>query len=108
MKYLLAEIDHKVDIPAERTQLKTMLMDSRSGRSKWNNPNRVGQEELYQALEKVLLDLRAYTVSLLVYALQLSCMLLFSLTVSHSWSKLARRMFLIIMMVTATFACIHS
>lgn len=63
MKYLLAEIDQKVDQTAQQTRLKTMLMDTRSGRGKWNNPCRVGQEELYPALEKVLLDLRAYTVN---------------------------------------------
>ena len=69
MKYLLAEVDQKIDTASKRTSLKTMLIDSRSGRSKWNNPNRVGQEELYQALEKVLLDLRAYTVILAVLEL---------------------------------------
>ena len=62
MKYLLAEVDQKIETASERTVLKTMLMDSRSGRSKWSNLNRVGQEELYPALEKVLIDLRAYTV----------------------------------------------
>ncbi len=62
MKYLLAEVDQKIESSPSRTLLKTMLLDSRAGRSKWGNSSRVGQEELYPALEKVLLDLRAYTV----------------------------------------------
>jgi hypothetical protein len=97
MNYLLAEVDQKIETASERTVLKTMLLDSRSGRAKWSNLNRVGQEELYPALEKVLMDLRAYTVKftyVLVYN-NFTC----SPIVSHFWSKLAKRMFLTITMV---------
>jgi hypothetical protein len=37
-------------------------MESKPGKSKWSNSSRIGQDELYQGLEKVLLDLKAYTV----------------------------------------------
>lgn len=63
MKYLLGEIDQKCQDTAEKTRFKSILLDSKPGRSKWNNPNRIGQDELYQGLEKVLLDLKSYTVN---------------------------------------------
>lgn len=63
LKYLLAEIDsnptHSVK---DKARARTMLMESRSGRSKWTNSSRIGQDELYQGLEKVIIDLKAYTV----------------------------------------------
>jgi len=63
MKYLLGEIDQKCPDPSQQSLFKSILLDSKPGRSKWNNPNRIGQDELYQGLEKVLLDLKCYTVT---------------------------------------------
>lgn len=62
MKYLLGEIDQKCIDPSQKSLFKSILLDSKPGRSKWSNPNRAGQDELYQGLEKVLLDLKSYTV----------------------------------------------
>ena len=62
MKYLLGEIDQKCDSNSEKTRFKSLLLDSKPGKSKWSNPNKIGQDELYQGLEKVLLDLKSYTV----------------------------------------------
>ena len=36
-------------------------MDVRKNRSKWTSDERIGQEELYEACEKVVLELRNYT-----------------------------------------------
>ena len=63
MKYLLSEIDQKCQESSYKNRCKSMILDSKPGKSKWNNPNRLGQDELYQGLEKVLLDLKSYTVS---------------------------------------------
>ena len=62
MKYLLSEIDQKCSSNTDKTRFKSLLLDSKPGRSKWSNPNRIGQDELYQGLEKVLIDLKSYTV----------------------------------------------
>lgn len=62
MKYLLSEIDQKCQDISDKTRFKSILLDSKPGRTKWINPSRVGQDELYQGLEKVLLDLKSYTV----------------------------------------------
>ena len=62
MKYLLGDIDQKCQDTKEKTHFKSILLDSKPGRTKWNNPNRVGQDELYQGLEKVIIDLKSYTV----------------------------------------------
>lgn len=63
MKYLLGDIDQKCPEPSQQAKFKSILLDSKPGRSKWSNPNRIGQDELYQGLEKVLLDLKSYTVT---------------------------------------------
>jgi hypothetical protein len=63
MKYLLGEIDQKFSYdPSQQSFLKNILLDSKQGKYKWSNPNRLGQDELYQGLDKVLLDLKSYTV----------------------------------------------
>lgn len=62
MKYLLGEIDQKCQESSQKNRFKSMLLDSKPGKSKWSNPNRLGQDELYQGLEKVLVDLKSYTV----------------------------------------------
>lgn len=42
-------------------ELQNLLSDFKPHRSKWANDDRVGQEELYEACEKVLTDLKNYT-----------------------------------------------
>lgn len=42
-------------------QHKALLLDAKPHRSKWYDPNRPGQGELYEALEKVLQDLKSFT-----------------------------------------------
>ena len=37
------------------------MSEVRKNRSKWNNEEKVGQEELYEAIEKVLSELKAMT-----------------------------------------------
>lgn len=62
LKHLLKAIQHKRDdIPLNDHELRTLFMDVRKNRGKWANDERVGQEELYEAFEKVLTDLRGYT-----------------------------------------------
>lgn len=40
---------------------KSILLDAKPHRSKWYDPSRPGQGELYDGLERVLLDLKAFT-----------------------------------------------
>lgn len=63
MKYLLGEIDQKCEESSQKNRFfKSMILESKPGKSKWTNSNRLGQDELYQGLEKVLIDLKSYTV----------------------------------------------
>lgn len=43
-------------------ELQNLLSDFKPHRSKWANDEKQGQEELYEAMEKVLLELKNYTV----------------------------------------------
>lgn len=52
---------HRDQIPLDEHELRMLFMDVRKNRSKWANDERVGQEELYEACERVVLDLRGYT-----------------------------------------------
>lgn len=62
LKHLLGAIrDKRDEISLSDLELRTLFMDLRKNRGKWANDDRVGQEELYEACEKVLLDLRGYT-----------------------------------------------
>lgn len=62
LKHLLSTIqDRREDIGLNDFELRNLFMDVRKNRGKWANDERVGQEELYEACEKVLLDLRGYT-----------------------------------------------
>lgn len=62
LKHLIARIDHKRDmVQASDAQLRTLISEVRKGRSKWASEERIGQEELYEAAEKVLLELKAMT-----------------------------------------------
>ncbi|CAK4032306.1 Transcriptional activator spt7 [Lecanosticta acicola] len=60
LKHLIARIDAKRDmVRASDNQLRTLISEVRKGRSKWASEDRVGQEELYEAAEKVLMELKA-------------------------------------------------
>lgn len=62
LRHLLSTIqDRRDDITLSDFELRNLFMDVRKNRGKWANDERVGQEELYEACEKVLLDLRGYT-----------------------------------------------
>ncbi|KAF2641304.1 hypothetical protein P280DRAFT_549038 [Massarina eburnea CBS 473.64] len=60
LKHLIARIDAQRDkVHASDTQLRTLISEVRRNRSKWANEDRVGQEELYESMEKVLMELKA-------------------------------------------------
>ncbi|KAK3704491.1 Transcriptional activator spt7 [Vermiconidia calcicola] len=62
LKHLIARIDMKRDmVRASDNQLRTLISEVRKGRSKWAHEDKVGQEELYEASEKVLMELKAMT-----------------------------------------------
>lgn len=62
LKHLIARIDMKRDmVQASDNQLRTLISEVRKGRSKWASEDKVGQEELYEAAEKVLMELKAMT-----------------------------------------------
>lgn len=62
LRSLLSTIHTKRDqIPLNEHELRMLFMDVRKNRSKWANDDRVGQEELYEACERVVSDLRGYT-----------------------------------------------
>lgn len=61
-KYLLAQIDKKRDqVAASDAELRNLIREVKKNRSKWTNEEKVGQEELYEAAEKVLNELKAMT-----------------------------------------------
>ncbi|KAF2087188.1 hypothetical protein K490DRAFT_42539 [Saccharata proteae CBS 121410] len=61
-KHLIARIDSKRDqVKASDAQLRSLMSDVRKNRSKWASEDKVGQEELYEAAEKVLMELKAMT-----------------------------------------------
>lgn len=62
LRHLLNAIqERRDDIELNDFELRGLFMDVRKNRGKWANDERVGQEELYEACEKVLLDVRGYT-----------------------------------------------
>ena len=62
LKHLIARIDAKrSQVRASDAELRTLMSDVRKNRSKWANEDKVGQEELYEAAEKVLSELKAMT-----------------------------------------------
>ncbi|KAF2723423.1 hypothetical protein K431DRAFT_219906 [Polychaeton citri CBS 116435] len=62
LKHLIARIDMKRHmVRASDNQLRTLISEVKRGRSKWASEDRVGQEELYEASEKVLMELKAMT-----------------------------------------------
>lgn len=62
LKHLIARIDAKRDqVQASDAELRSLMSEVRKNRSKWASPEKIGQEELYEAAEKVLSELKAMT-----------------------------------------------
>jgi transcriptional activator SPT7 len=62
LKHLIARIDAKRDqVRASDAELRTLMNEVRKNRSKWASEENVHQEELYEAAEKVLSELKAMT-----------------------------------------------
>ena len=62
LKHLIARIDAKRDqVRASDAELRTLMSEVRKNRSKWASSEKIGQEELYEAAEKVLSELKAMT-----------------------------------------------
>ena len=62
LKHLIARIDLKRNqVRASDAELRSLMNEVRKNRSKWASEENVGQEELYEALEKVLSELKAHT-----------------------------------------------
>ena len=62
LKNLIRRIDDKRDrVKATDTELRNLISEVRKNRSKWASEEKVGQEELYEAAEKVLNELKAMT-----------------------------------------------
>lgn len=62
LKHLIARIDMKRNmVHASDAELRTLMNEVRKNRSKWASEENVNQEELYEALEKVLSELKAHT-----------------------------------------------
>ncbi|KAJ3554689.1 hypothetical protein NPX13_g10548 [Xylaria arbuscula] len=62
LKHLIARIDMKRDmVAASDAELRSLMNEVRKNRSKWASEENVNQEELYEALEKVLTELKAHT-----------------------------------------------
>ncbi|KAH8727220.1 transcriptional activator spt7 [Phaeosphaeriaceae sp. PMI808] len=60
LKHLIARIDAQRDrVHATDAQLRSLISEVRKNRSKWANEERVGQEELYESVEKVIMELKA-------------------------------------------------
>lgn len=62
LKHLLQSIDdNKEKLNLQDNELRQLIMDVRKNRSKWASDDKIGQEELYEACEKVVMELRGYT-----------------------------------------------
>ncbi|KAI8355336.1 hypothetical protein B0O80DRAFT_40979 [Mortierella sp. GBAus27b] len=62
MRYLLGAIEaNRAATGLSDRELRTLLSDVRPNRSKWANEDKVGQEELYEGCERILMELRNYT-----------------------------------------------
>ncbi|RMZ75526.1 hypothetical protein DV738_g5415, partial [Chaetothyriales sp. CBS 135597] len=62
LKNLIARIDqHRLKVNATDTEVRNLLSEVRKNRSKWASEDKIGQEELYEAAEKVLNELKAQT-----------------------------------------------
>ncbi|MCJ1404632.1 Transcriptional activator spt7 [Xylographa trunciseda] len=62
LKHLIARIDAKRDqVQASDQELRNLMIEVKKNRSKWYSEDKVGQEELYEAAEKVLSEVKAIT-----------------------------------------------
>ena len=62
LKHLIARIDAKRSmVSASDQELRNLMIEVKKNRSKWANEDKVGQEELYEAAEKVLSEIKAQT-----------------------------------------------
>ena len=62
LKHLIARIDAKRDrVRASDQELRSLMVEVKKNRSKWASEEKEGQEELYEAAEKVLSELKAMT-----------------------------------------------
>ncbi|KAL4918542.1 hypothetical protein BDW62DRAFT_181068 [Aspergillus aurantiobrunneus] len=62
LKNLIARIDQKRNmVQASDAELRSLMSEVRKNRSKWASEDKMGQEELYEAAEKVLSELKAMT-----------------------------------------------
>lgn len=62
LKHLIARIDATRErVKISDTELRNLMSEVRKNRSKWASEDKIGQEELYEAAEKVVLELRAMT-----------------------------------------------
>jgi transcriptional activator SPT7 len=62
LKHLIARIDQKRDqVRASDAELRLLMNEVRKNRSKWASEENVNQEELYEAFDKVLSELKAHT-----------------------------------------------
>ena len=62
LKHLIARIDAKrTQVAASDQELRALMIEVKKNRSKWANEEKVGQEELYEAAEKVLSEVKAQT-----------------------------------------------
>jgi transcriptional activator SPT7 len=60
MKYLISKIDaERSKVHASDAEIRQLMHDARKGRSKWASDDKIGQEELYESLESVLMRLKA-------------------------------------------------
>jgi len=62
LKNLIARIDERRSaVHATESELRALMSEVRKNRSKWASEEKVGQEELYEAAERVLTELKAHT-----------------------------------------------
>ncbi|KAG8529156.1 uncharacterized protein KY384_005791 [Bacidia gigantensis] len=62
LKNLIKRIDDERDkVKASDSELRTLMSEVRKNRSKWASEEKIGQEELYESLDKVLSELKGHT-----------------------------------------------
>ena len=62
LKHLISRIDAKRElVRASDAELRSLMSEVRKNRSKWASEEKMGQEDLYEAAEKVLSELKAMT-----------------------------------------------
>ena len=61
-RHLIARIDAKrAQVRASDQELRNLMIEVKKNRSKWASEDKIGQEELYEAAEKVLSEIKANT-----------------------------------------------